>query len=62
MGFSLANIENSAKLSIRITFRQKGNWQVCVAILCSHTADSPSFQAIVWMWAIYDVYEFVEAE
>ncbi len=28
MGFSLTGIEDSTKLSIRITFRQRGNWQV----------------------------------
>lgn len=28
MGFSLVRIEDSTKLTIRITFRQRGNWQV----------------------------------
>lgn len=28
MGFSLLGIEDSTKLTIRITFRQRGNWQV----------------------------------
>ena len=27
MGFSLTSIEDSNKLNIRITFRQRGNWQ-----------------------------------
>lgn len=28
MGFSLLGIEDSTKLTIRVTFRQRGNWQV----------------------------------
>ena len=28
MGFALAGIENTNTLSIRLTFRQRGNWQV----------------------------------
>ena len=28
MSFALTDVENSNKLTIRITFRQRGNWQV----------------------------------
>lgn len=33
MGFALTGIEDSTKLTIRIVFRQRGNWQVCETLI-----------------------------